>query len=208
MHKTYVVLQHYACCEGRLRVCAVPTRINSSFTIMFSANVSPKTGGRVERLLAVATRVFLYWLSMVVLHVRNVGLPFGEPLQTLGARPASRFNAGFDVLLCLFSGAVCVFASDVTLLLLGGMRLCAPIQSFFFFGILLCLCCHVSNMHTLEVLHQKTLLWKHRIAFWTLEHTCNSLVGVFMKMLKKVVFFIENRLAGTLEYQPAEVSVC
>lgn len=57
----------------------------------------------------------------------------------------------------------------------------------------------------LEVLHQQPLLWKHRVAFWTLKHTCNSLVGVFMKMLKKVVFFIEKCLAGTLKYQPAKI---
>lgn len=49
-------------------------------------------------------------------------------------------------------------------------------------------------MHTLEVLNQQLLLRKDRVAFWTLEYTSNTLIGILVEMLKQQLLFLENRL--------------
>lgn len=37
----------------------------------------------------------------------------------------------------------------------------------------------------LKVLHQQLLLWKDRVAFWTLEHARNAFVCILMEMFEQ-----------------------
>lgn len=89
-------------------------------------------------------------LSVVRLHMRNVGVSFREPLETLPTRPAGGLHTRSVILLCLFSGAICVFNRAVTLLLLDGMSILVPVSIACLFTAFHHLCGHASCMNTLQ----------------------------------------------------------
>lgn len=112
-----------------------------------------------------AKQSFMFWLntytfqhgkfvishpSVVGLHVRNIGVSFREPLETLPTRPAGGLHTRSFVLLSLFSGTICVFNRAVTHLLLDRMSILVPVRIAGLFTFLLSLCCHVSYMNTLQ----------------------------------------------------------
>jgi len=76
------------------------------------------------------------YLSVVDLHVRNVGFSFGEPLQTLAACPAAGLRARPAGLLGPFSGAICLFARVVILLPLDRRTIRVTVSLVFFFSVL------------------------------------------------------------------------
>lgn len=57
-------------------------------------------------------------LSVSHLHMRNIGVSFWEPLETLPTSPASGLHTRPAVLLCLLSGTFAAFDGAVSLLLL------------------------------------------------------------------------------------------
>lgn len=89
-------------------------------------------------------------LSVVGFHMRNIGVSLREPLETISARPAGGLHARSAVLLCLFSGTICVFNGAVALLLLDEMSSLVPVSVVCLFTALLRLCRHVSYMNTLQ----------------------------------------------------------
>ena len=89
-------------------------------------------------------------LSVVGLHMWNVGLSFREPLETLSTRPAGGLHTRSAVLFGLFSGIFQVFNWAATLLLLDGMSILVPVSVVWLFTSLLCLCCHVTYMNVLQ----------------------------------------------------------
>lgn len=49
------------------------------------------------------------------------------------------------------------------------------------------------------MVHQEVFLWKDRVAFGTLEHRCDSLVGVLMEMFEQQVLFLKHSLTRALK---------
>lgn len=96
-------------------------------------------------------------LSVGGLHMRNIGVSFREPLDTLPTSPAGGLHTRPAVLLSLFSRTIGVFNRAVPLLLLDGMNILVPFSIVCLYVAALCLCCHVSNMNTLQ---NKTIMAK------------------------------------------------
>lgn len=49
------------------------------------------------------------------------------------------------------------------------------------------------------MVHQQVLLWKHRVAFGTLEHGRDALVGVLMEMFQQQLLLLKHRLTRALK---------
>lgn len=87
---------------------------------------------------------------MIGLYMRNIGVSFREPLETLATRPAGGLHTRSAVLLRLFSGTVCVLNRAAALLLWDGMSILVPFGTVCLFTALLDFCCHVSYVNTLQ----------------------------------------------------------
>lgn len=49
------------------------------------------------------------------------------------------------------------------------------------------------------MVNQQVLLWKDRVAFWTLEHRSDTLIGILMEMFEQQLLFLKHSLTRALK---------
>lgn len=90
-------------------------------------------------------------LSVGGLHMRNIGVSFREPLETLPTSPAGGLHRSSALPLRFFSRTCGVFSRAVTLLILDGMNTLVPFSIVCVYTAAFCFCCHIPDMNSLQI---------------------------------------------------------